>query len=97
MISLIKGFNVELYNPFVFVHANTDTNSMKYVEKADVLIFGIDDEQLPFAYSTRIIPRSREVGQSYISSVFSTIKAFLSCMRIVLKEKPSLLLVNGPG
>lgn len=44
MISLIKGFNVELYNPFVFVHANTDTNSMKYVEKADVLIFGIDDE-----------------------------------------------------
>ena len=44
MISLIKGLSVELYNPFVFVHANTDTNSMKYLEKADVLIFGIDDE-----------------------------------------------------
>ena len=38
MISLIKGLSVELYNPLVFVHANTDINSMKYVENANVLI-----------------------------------------------------------
>ena len=50
-----------------------------------------------FKYSTRSIPRCREVGQSYVSSIASTVKAFLSCISLILQERPSLLLVNGPG
>lgn len=44
-----------------------------------------------------IIPRSREVGQSYITSVLSTMKAILYSFVLVLKHKPDLILVNGPG
>ena len=32
-----------------------------------------------------------------MSSVFSTLRALVSCFFLVLQEKPSLLLVNGPG
>lgn len=47
--------------------------------------------------SSHTIPRSREVGQSYITSVFTTLRALRTCWRIVLAEKPDLVLANGPG
>uniref|UniRef100_A0A2P2I913 UDP-N-acetylglucosamine transferase subunit ALG14 n=1 Tax=Hirondellea gigas TaxID=1518452 RepID=A0A2P2I913_9CRUS len=43
------------------------------------------------------IPRSREVGQSYVTSVFTTIFATLYAVKVVLKHRPDLVLVNGPG
>ena len=43
------------------------------------------------------IPRSREVGQSYVSAVWSTLKSFGATISMVARIKPDLLLVNGPG
>ncbi len=43
------------------------------------------------------IPRSREVGQSYLTAIFTTLWAFLGAFRLVLTTRPKLLLVNGPG
>lgn len=43
------------------------------------------------------IPRSREVGQSYSSSVVTTLYSFWVAMKMVLTERPDLVLVNGPG
>jgi beta-1,4-N-acetylglucosaminyltransferase len=43
------------------------------------------------------IPRSREVGQSWATSAISTAWATAFVVSIVLKERPGLLLVNGPG
>lgn len=43
------------------------------------------------------IPRSREVGQSYVSAVASTARAAAASVRLVLRERPALVLVNGPG
>lgn len=43
------------------------------------------------------VPRSREVRQSYISSVFSTLRASLHAFPLVFTERPDLLLCNGPG
>ena len=55
------------------------------------------DIKLPFDTIIRTIPRSREVGQSYLSSIQSTLRALLHSLSLVLFEQPSLLLVNGPG
>ncbi|CAB4055500.1 ALG14 [Lepeophtheirus salmonis] len=41
--------------------------------------------------------RSRIVGQSYITSVFTTSAAFVSSFEILNKHKPELILCNGPG
>nr|XP_050868502.1 UDP-N-acetylglucosamine transferase subunit ALG14 homolog [Vespula vulgaris] len=43
------------------------------------------------------ITRSREVGQSYISSVWTTVIATLEAASLLWFEKPELLLCNGPG
>ena len=43
------------------------------------------------------IPRSREVGQSYLTSIFTTLYSLLASMHCVVLERPDLLLCNGPG
>lgn len=43
------------------------------------------------------IPRSREVGQSYITAIWSTLVAFVACLKLVFSLQPQLVLVNGPG
>jgi beta-1,4-N-acetylglucosaminyltransferase len=44
-----------------------------------------------------VIPRSREVGQSYISSVWTTLVALKQALAVVFYHRPNLLLCNGPG
>lgn len=44
-----------------------------------------------------VIPRSREVGQSWASSLGTTLVACLHCVWLVGRGPPDLLLVNGPG
>ncbi len=44
------------------------------------------------------IPRSREVGQSYSSSVLTTLRSFFFALWLVgIQVQPDLVLVNGPG
>jgi len=46
------------------------------------------------------IPRAREVGQSYLSSIFTTLHSLLSSFKLILLQpatRPDLLLINGPG
>lgn len=44
------------------------------------------------------IPRAREVGQSYLSSIFTTLYSILYTARLVLfTTRPDLLIINGPG
>ena len=43
------------------------------------------------------IPRSREVKQSYVTSVWTTLVALFACFSLLWRERPQLLLVNGPG
>lgn len=43
------------------------------------------------------VPRSREVGQSYLTSIVSTLYATLYALALVWRQMPSLVLCNGPG
>lgn len=49
------------------------------------------------AYAIVSIPRSREVGQSFRSSVWSTLRSTWHAAAAVLSFRPDLLLTNGPG
>ena len=51
----------------------------------------------PTAAVVDVIPRSREVGQSWLTSNFTTLRALAPAAGIVLRRRPRLLLVNGPG
>ncbi|CAG0918546.1 unnamed protein product [Notodromas monacha] len=48
-------------------------------------------------YSILLTPRAREVGQSYISAVFSTLYVLFWCIPFLLRERPEVILANGPG
>ena len=43
------------------------------------------------------LPRAREVNQSYITSLFTTLHSFLKTLQLVWKVQPELVLCNGPG
>ena len=43
------------------------------------------------------IPRSRNVKQSFITSIFTTMHAIFYTIPIFYKELPDLIVVNGPG
>lgn len=87
MLQLLQSLNPQLYTPLTFIVANSDTTSLRRVEampirKADVI------------YE---IPRSREVGQSYVTSIGTTLWSLLYTLGVVFRIRPGLLLCNGPG
>jgi len=90
MMGLMKALDLERYSPRSYVIAATDSHSatkMKQFEDA------IDKGE----YSVRAIPRSREVGQSYFTSIWTTLFALWYAFKIVWQARPELILVNGPG
>ena len=48
-------------------------------------------------FKTLEIPRAREVGQSWFTSIVYTFYAFLVSILLIWKKRPKLVLVNGPG
>lgn len=87
MFKFLSTLNHEYY-PRTYVLANTDSGSYAKIE--------LFESGLNQNYEVIKIPRSREVGQSYVSSLFSTIYSILSCYWILFKGI-DLLLTNGPG
>lgn len=73
----------------------------KHMEKMTVIAANTDNlslshKSIPDNAVKETIPRAREVGQSYFTSIFSTMKAVFSGLKFMF-AKPDLLLVNGPG
>ncbi|XP_044003942.1 UDP-N-acetylglucosamine transferase subunit ALG14 homolog [Aphidius gifuensis] len=87
MLRVVKYLNFNNYTPRVYVHADTDQMSENKISDID----NNDDVKV------LKIPRSREVGQSYLSSISTTIIACLNSAVFLWFEKPNLILCNGPG
>jgi beta-1,4-N-acetylglucosaminyltransferase len=87
MLQLLQSLNPDLYQPLTFIVAKTDTTSLRRVEamsirKPDVV---------------HHIPRAREVGQSYWTSIGTTLWSLFFTLALVFRVRPGLLLCNGPG
>ena len=90
MLRLITDFDFGRYTPLTLVTAATDTTSRAKAERE------LPREALATARWAEI-PRAREVGQSFGSSVPSTLKALFACVHLIWTASPDLVLVNGPG
>lgn len=88
MIEIVKKLNRSKYNPRAYVVADGDQNSIDRVMSIEH-----DKEQ----YKIYVITRSRKVHQSYISSIFSTLKSIFDCIPLLLHSRPDLILCNGPS
>ncbi|KAJ5069370.1 glycosyl transferase-related [Anaeramoeba ignava] len=101
MLKLLDGLlqkDRTRYYQVNFIVAKTDKNSKIKIEK---FIQNIRENPTSLIQKNQFkifeIPRSREVGQSFISCILPTIRAFFSSLFVLFKTKPKLLLVNGPG
>ncbi|RWS05254.1 UDP-N-acetylglucosamine transferase subunit ALG14-like protein [Dinothrombium tinctorium] len=75
------------FKPLVFVIAKHDHLSSRKVQN----FAEFKNSKVLFVF------RSRKVGQSYFSSIFTTLWATLEALLVCAKERPQLLLCNGPG
>lgn len=81
-----NGFHIQ------YVLAASDTTSLAYVTRFENK-YPPEQRQLHFA----VIPRSREVGQSYLTSIFSSLYSLGAALQVVLHYRPTVVLCNGPG
>jgi beta-1,4-N-acetylglucosaminyltransferase len=92
MLALLKTLDRSLYSPREYVIATTDHTSAQRIEA-----FEASENDNKSNHRLLLLPRSREVGQSYGSSVLTTLYAMMHAVVLVLRSRPSLLLCNGPG
>jgi beta-1,4-N-acetylglucosaminyltransferase len=94
ILKLLQNLNPRNYSPRIYIMASNDATS-------EVKILEIEESCLSRdglkSYEIVKIPRSRSVGQMYISSVFTTLFAILASFPVMLKKRPELIICNGPG
>ncbi|XP_015752686.1 PREDICTED: LOW QUALITY PROTEIN: UDP-N-acetylglucosamine transferase subunit ALG14 homolog [Acropora digitifera] len=81
------------YKPRIYVLAESDRMSAeKIVNFEKIKTYRSSSE-----FKILRIPRSREVHQSWLSTILTTLNAVFFSFPLVFGEKPDLLLCNGPG
>jgi len=91
MLAVLSSVPRASFAPLLFVRAATDSGSEARARRAE------QERGNQHQAAHRAIYRSREVGQSYVTSVISTARALLESLRVVFVFRPELLLCNGPG
>ncbi|KAI3940427.1 hypothetical protein MKW98_024834 [Papaver atlanticum] len=100
MINLIRVLQRDRFRftPRVYVATSTDNMSLR---KAQVLEASMVDQAGPDKLKETAqfmqIYRSREVGQSYLTSIGTTLIALVHALLLMIKIRPQVILCNGPG
>uniref|UniRef100_A0A0N5AD54 UDP-N-acetylglucosamine transferase subunit ALG14 n=1 Tax=Syphacia muris TaxID=451379 RepID=A0A0N5AD54_9BILA len=90
MLSLLEELSPK-YTPRLYIVSKSDILSLKKVTVREM------EQRKDGTFNFVYISRSREVLQSYITSIFTTLKAFLECLWIARTRTFDLLICNGPG
>ena len=88
MLALLAALPLARYAPRVYCAAASDTTSEPRAKASGAV---------PAGAAFLRLPRAREVGQSYLTAVLTTLLALFAALRLVLSQQPRLVLVNGPG
>ena len=90
MLSLVQHLELDKFHRIVYVVANTDHTSLNKLRANPRLNRATNVD-------VRTIPRAREVLQSYTTSVLTTLYASCFALVAVFRERPALIIANGPG
>ena len=94
LLSSISTSHHDQYQPLNYIIAATDTTSQNRIDAFQKIT---PNSPPPHSHIFEI-PRAREVGQSYFTSIFTTLHSILYTAHIVLlRTRPDVLIVNGPG
>lgn len=88
MLKLVHDLDFAKYTPRYYILANSDRMSQTKINSL---------EKANCDFKIVEIPRSRTVGQSYFTSIFTTLYSVICSIPVVWDIKPDLVLCNGPG
>jgi beta-1,4-N-acetylglucosaminyltransferase len=94
ILKLLQNLNFRNYSPRIYIMASSDTSSEVKIHQIEETCSSRNGLK---SYEIVKIPRSRSVGQMYISSLFTTLFAIFSSLPVMLKKRPELIICNGPG
>uniref|UniRef100_A0A915B3X9 UDP-N-acetylglucosamine transferase subunit ALG14 n=2 Tax=Parascaris univalens TaxID=6257 RepID=A0A915B3X9_PARUN len=89
MLPLVGALGTH-YKHRTYIIAETDLLSEKKV-------LDVESSRVDGSFTVVRIGRSREVLQSYFTAILSTLRALMHSFAVVWKERPDVLLCNGPG
>lgn len=90
MLRLLSGMDLENFSRRLYITADVDELSIKKITTFEES-HGNREPQI------KRIPRARNVLQSYVTAVLSTLIAIFYSFSVVFINSPDLLLCNGPG
>ncbi|XP_042512818.1 UDP-N-acetylglucosamine transferase subunit ALG14-like isoform X2 [Macadamia integrifolia] len=98
MLNLISVLQKDRFTPRFYIAAWTDNMSLQKARVLeDSLVNQTGDGKVLEASQFMQIYRSREVGQSYLTSVGTTLIATTHAFWLMTKIRPQVILCNGPG
>jgi beta-1,4-N-acetylglucosaminyltransferase len=86
ILMMLKNLDLEKFNKIVFVSSHNDNNSEKKAKE----VLNLDVKEQKHVQFVKIY-RSRNVGQSYLSSIFSTILSTIDSFYILMITRPNLV------
>ena len=92
ILLMIQKLNYNYFSSCYFVSSHNDKNSENKAKES----IQIDKYKNTKFYFLKIY-RARNVGQSFISSIPTTLYALFQSFFILIKYRPNLVVTNGPG
>lgn len=92
MVRMLSELDFAKHSERAYVMAATDKISPGKVEALEA-----GEKKKAGTHEVVKVPRSREVGQSYLTSVLTTFVAFFYSFAAVWRFMPDVVLCNGPG
>ncbi|KAJ2380245.1 UDP-N-acetylglucosamine transferase subunit [Coemansia sp. RSA 2603] len=92
MTRLLQGVDFDRYSQRMYIVGDTDLLSLDQIG-----VLEAPRDSSAEQYTVVRIPRSRHVGQSYTSSIFSSLHCLLYVLRAMLQNRPDAVLCNGPA
>ncbi|KAJ6852422.1 UDP-N-acetylglucosamine transferase subunit ALG14-like protein [Iris pallida] len=100
MLSIVNVLQKDWFTPRFYVAAATDNMSLQKAQVLEEALVPQDEtnsnKKLEVAKFMQIY-RSREVGQSYITSIWTTLIAVMHALWLTIKIRPQVIICNGPG
>jgi len=91
MMTLLQKLDRAKFRPLIYVRAQSDKTSQPKIMQHEAELNNLKNCEF------HVIFRSREVRQSYLTSVATTLYALLHSLALVWHTRPQLILCNGPG
>ncbi|EES15747.1 UDP-N-acetylglucosamine transferase subunit ALG14 homolog isoform X2 [Sorghum bicolor] len=97
MMNILTTLQKDRFTPRYYVAALTDNMSLQKAQVYEQSLIQSDGAKTAENAHFMQIYRSREVGQSYITSIATTLLATLHAMWLVIRIRPQVIFCNGPG